>query len=241
MLKMQVASLEQEEFENMWSLAEKAILRLSSKMNMDIEDKKKKLDVLKNKQLDSVTGKLTNNKDHSGSSQPILSVQDEQESEQMSQEYSCLYDGRLIELTESTVRNLRNENTDEIGKGSFGKVYGSGRPSKRFGMDVVVKKIPLDNGQEKSVKREMIASRIVHPFILPLLAASMVQQCDGRKEFWFVTPRCRNGDLFTVLKEYRENKDARVKLNAVKRVKIIFQLALAIKYIHTAVRGVRYQ
>jgi hypothetical protein len=44
---------------------------------------------------------------------------------QRSPKDACLYDGRLINLTEDIIKNLRNENTIQIGQGSFGKVYKS--------------------------------------------------------------------------------------------------------------------
>jgi hypothetical protein len=37
----------------------------------------------------------------------------------------CLYDGRLINLTDDIIKNLRNDNKIQIGQGSFGKVYKS--------------------------------------------------------------------------------------------------------------------
>ena len=52
-------------------------------------------------------------------------------------------------------------------------------------------------------------------------------------EFWFVSPRCGKGDLNEILK----NKES---MNASKRAKVLLQIAVAIKYIHTKVQGVRY-
>ncbi|XP_053374804.1 uncharacterized protein LOC128547103 [Mercenaria mercenaria] len=49
----QGASLEQEEFETMWDLAEKVMLRLATKCN--IPNQKQKIDAIKDKQLDFVT------------------------------------------------------------------------------------------------------------------------------------------------------------------------------------------
>jgi serine/threonine protein kinase len=58
-----------------------------------------------------------------------------------------------------------------------------------------------------------------------------------KNEFWFVSPLCENGDLDQVLQHDRTQQV--LKLNAQKRVKILLQVALAIKYIHTEVPGVR--
>ncbi|XP_060570224.1 uncharacterized protein LOC132728581 isoform X2 [Ruditapes philippinarum] len=150
---------------------------------------------------------------------------------------ACLYDGRLLILTQDVIENLRRENIIEIGKGSFGKVYKSESKSEDFGIHVVVKKIPCDGPSATTIRREMITSRILHPFILPLLAAVEQPLPDGKKEFWFVSPLCENGDLDQVLQHDRTQQV--LKLNAQKRVKILLQVALAIKYIHTEVPGVR--
>jgi serine/threonine protein kinase len=58
------------------------------------------------------------------------------------------------------------------------------------------------------------------------------------REFWFVSPLCSKGDLYKVLKHDRMLNTS-LWLNAVKRLKILLQVALAIEYIHTAVPGVR--
>ncbi|XP_053389219.1 uncharacterized protein LOC128545970 [Mercenaria mercenaria] len=52
----QVASLEQVEFETMWDLAEKVMLRLATKCN--IPDQKQKIDDIKDRQLDLVTEEM---------------------------------------------------------------------------------------------------------------------------------------------------------------------------------------
>jgi serine/threonine protein kinase len=62
----------------------------------------------------------------------------------------------------------------------------------------------------------------------------MEYKCFRKKEFWLISPLCSKGDLYNVLKD-----DHGLRLNAVKRVKILLQVALAIEYIHTAVPGVR--
>ncbi|XP_060561631.1 uncharacterized protein LOC132721361 [Ruditapes philippinarum] len=158
---------------------------------------------------------------------------------------ACLYDGRLLDLTQDIIENLRRENIEEIGKGSFGKVYKSESKSKDFGIHVVVKKVPLSDGlSARTIRREMITSRILHQFILPLLAAVQQPLPHGKREFWFVSPLCENGDLYEVLKHDRtvlqhDRTKQILKLNAQKRVKILLQVAVAIKYIHTAVPGVR--
>ncbi|XP_060554326.1 uncharacterized protein LOC132715353 [Ruditapes philippinarum] len=154
---------------------------------------------------------------------------------------ACLYDGRLLDLNEDIIENLRRENKEKIGEGAFGNVYKSASKSEDFGIHVVVKKIHIPLRYSfiaHTIKREMITSRIFHPFILPLLAAvEPPLQPDGEREFWFVSPLCENGDLYKVLKHDRMQQIP--KLTAPKRVKILLQVALAIKYIHTKVHGVR--
>jgi hypothetical protein len=51
----------------------------------------------------------------------------------------CLYDGRLMHLTEDTIKNLRNENNVQIGQGSFGKVFKSTYRNKTILIDHIIK------------------------------------------------------------------------------------------------------
>ncbi|XP_060561300.1 uncharacterized protein LOC132721065 [Ruditapes philippinarum] len=145
---------------------------------------------------------------------------------------TCIFDGRLIKLVQADIDDLSKNNTIPIGQGSFGKVFKSENPSEGFGMHIVVKKIPLiGEGQNQSITREMMASRIMHPFILPLLA--VVDRPEGKPEVWFVSPQGNKGDLHGVIQRSSED------LNMKKRTKILLHIALAIQYIHTKVSKVR--
>ncbi|XP_060554454.1 uncharacterized protein LOC132715468 [Ruditapes philippinarum] len=151
---------------------------------------------------------------------------------------ACIFDGRLLKLADEDIEELERNNTIEVGEGSFGKVFKSSKLSEGFGIDVVVKKIPWKKGfNHTSIRREMITSKVVHPFILPLL--SVVDKPVGKKdrkskeEVWFVSPYFSNGDLRTAIQT--KGKD----LNAMTRVRILLQIALALKYIHTGVPDVR--
>ncbi|XP_053391204.1 uncharacterized protein LOC128554016 isoform X2 [Mercenaria mercenaria] len=85
---------------------------------------------------------------------------------------TCIFDGRLIKLGLKDIADLEKNCIKPIGDGAFGKVFTSNSVSDGFGMHVAVKKIPFDkpDAHSRSIRREMITSRIMHPFILPLLA-----------------------------------------------------------------------
>ncbi|XP_053375346.1 uncharacterized protein LOC128547259 [Mercenaria mercenaria] len=91
--------------------------------------------------------------------------------------------------------------------------------------------VPLNNSCLLFVFQEMITSRIMHPFVLPLLA--VVDRLQENLEFWFVSPLCKNGDLNAAIKK------GNVITKEITFVKILLHIALAIQYIHTAVPKVR--
>ncbi|XP_060584545.1 uncharacterized protein LOC132740618, partial [Ruditapes philippinarum] len=117
--------------------------------------------------------------DVDGGQAPVFRGQSILDRGQRSFKDACLYDGRLLILTQDVIENLRRENIIEIGKGSFGKVYKSESKSEDFGIHVVVKKILVMGPSATTIRREMITSRILHPFILPLLAAVEQPLPDG--------------------------------------------------------------
>ncbi|XP_053375941.1 uncharacterized protein LOC123534174 isoform X2 [Mercenaria mercenaria] len=85
------------------------------------------------------------------------------------------FDGRLIKLEEKDIKILKQKYTKLIGGGSFGKVYSTSDDTvpADFGIRIARKKIDIQSkAREGSVRREMMASRILHPFILPLLAVA---------------------------------------------------------------------
>ncbi|XP_053375946.1 uncharacterized protein LOC123534516 [Mercenaria mercenaria] len=153
---------------------------------------------------------------------------------------ACIFDGRLIKLEKKDISILEHVCVKEIGRGGFGKVYSSSDYSDEsipngFGMHVAVKKIKVPDKENedyiRSIRREMITSRIMHPFVLPLLA--VVDRLQGNLEFWFVSPLCKNGDLHAAIKK------GNVITREMTFVKILLHIALAIQYIHTAVPNVR--
>ncbi|XP_053379713.1 uncharacterized protein LOC128548550 isoform X2 [Mercenaria mercenaria] len=156
---------------------------------------------------------------------------EEERKKQRSPENNSMFDGRLIMLKEDDIKHLEStckddDNHNLIARGGFGDIYKCG---KLFGVPVVVKVIRSDvNHQnvEESAKREMMVARIRHQFILPLLATH-------RREgtFWFMSPYCKNGDLAKAIPAK--------KMDLACRVRILFQLAKAVEYLHTPVKNVR--
>ncbi|XP_060585237.1 uncharacterized protein LOC132741158 [Ruditapes philippinarum] len=153
------------------------------------------------------------------------------------QKESFKFDGRLIQLTEIQTESL-GKSLDEkaIGEGAFGQVFRS-KDSEMFGIPVAVKQIPtMTNARgKKHARMEMMANRLMNPFILPLIASTKTSNGD----IWLITPYCENGDLEKAIKDGKDSKD-KMEINMQRtRVRIALQIALAIQYIHTEVPNVR--
>ncbi|XP_060593324.1 uncharacterized protein LOC132747735 isoform X2 [Ruditapes philippinarum] len=152
---------------------------------------------------------------------------------------SCIFDGRLILLDRNQIRTLEKSLDKEIGKGRIGTVYRSNN-KEIFGITVAVKKIKTEE-HANQIRREKIVSRLMNPFLLPLLA--VVEK--SNEECWFITPYCENGDLYDAIKRGEKEKDNKNNTeeisinNQATRVKILLHIALAIEYIHTEVPNVR--
>jgi hypothetical protein len=58
-------------------------------------------------------------------------------------------------------------------------------------------------------------------------------------EYWFISPFCENGDLRGALQLDISGEEP--KLEVEHRIKILFQIEKALEYLHTPVKGVRYE
>ncbi|XP_060600377.1 uncharacterized protein LOC132753855 isoform X2 [Ruditapes philippinarum] len=98
------------------------------------------------------------------------------------QKESFKFDGRLIQLTGIQIDTLgRSLDEMAIGRGTFGTVYRS-NDSEVFGIPVAVKKIPttVSERAQKHARMEMMAIRLLNPFILPLIA--FAKTSNGRED-----------------------------------------------------------
>ncbi|XP_052213417.1 uncharacterized protein LOC127832151 [Dreissena polymorpha] len=152
-----------------------------------------------------------------------------------------LHDGRLIELDKEIVDELRHPdysvlNTEQ--RGAFGTVYISKKNVPAFNVRVVLKEINLEkqagNLTQKlgSITNEKIASRLMHFGIVPLLA---YYDDHMNKKYYFVSPYFENGDLFYAIKDDNERllEKSDIKMNWEKRLKIMYQIACAVDYMHS--------
>ena len=144
------------------------------------------------------------------------------------------------------------EITEKIGEGGFGEVHLGIWNYKK----VAIKKFTLDYNKLKNkikllykhknnnlslkniilkfIKEINIISNLRHPNILLYIGASI----DEENNFYIVTEYIPNGNLFDYLhknnnNEYEDNKSNFKKLSKKLKLKIAYQIALSIKYLHS--------
>ncbi|XP_052219431.1 uncharacterized protein LOC127836849 isoform X2 [Dreissena polymorpha] len=148
-----------------------------------------------------------------------------------------LHDGRLIELSNNMVQQLKRMAVDKP-QGFFGKVYISKQRVPGFNIPVVLKEIKLlhQEGNEShthelgSVINEKIASRLMHFGIVPLLA---YHDDHLNRKYYFISPYLENGDLYEAIAADRVCEKNDIRLRCSTRIKIMYQIACAIDFIHT--------
>ncbi|KAH3885161.1 uncharacterized protein LOC127839138 [Dreissena polymorpha] len=148
-----------------------------------------------------------------------------------------LHDGRLIELNSIMIDELKSiSKTENKLKGGFGKVYISNDRAPGFNIRVVLKEIDLQTGDLSqtrklgSVTSEKIASRLMHFGIVPLLA---YHDDHLNRRYYFVSPYLENGDLYIAIAADRVCTEKDIHLLCPTRIKIMYQIACAIDFMHT--------
>ncbi|XP_052245516.1 uncharacterized protein LOC127854468 [Dreissena polymorpha] len=148
-----------------------------------------------------------------------------------------LHDGRLIELNSIMIEQLKRiSKTDDKLKGGFGRVYISNERAPGFKIRVVLKEIELQAGNLSqtqklgSVTNEKIASRLMHFGIVPLLA---FHDDHLNRKYYFVSPYLENGDLYEAIAADRDREEKDIQLPWKTRIKIMYQIACAIDFMHT--------
>ncbi|XP_052282370.1 uncharacterized protein LOC127879519 isoform X1 [Dreissena polymorpha] len=198
------------------------------------EDSKWTNTLLNNVSLDSTkTNILSGNKRGSDTT-------DDQEGDEPEHIADYVHDGRLLELSGKQITHLKKYKFEQkpISQGAFGIIFISRADVIPFQQRVVLKEINVgDAGEErtqfrKSVTNEKLASRVMHFGILPLLAYH-----DDHKngKYYFISPYLEKGDLYDTIKSDREKikKNQTHLLEWKIRMKVMYQVASAIDYMHT--------
>ncbi|XP_052238907.1 uncharacterized protein LOC127850139 [Dreissena polymorpha] len=148
---------------------------------------------------------------------------------------SHLQDGRLVELSKSFLMKIKNCSDLTNMGGGFGKIYISRVPIPGFKHKLVLKAIGGDDENSKSqtqllgsVKNEKLASRVRHFAIVPLLAFH--DDC-SLGICYLISPYFENGDLFDAL---RSDNGDKILLEWKTRLKVSYQIACGIDYMHTS-------
>ncbi|XP_052282372.1 uncharacterized protein LOC127879519 isoform X3 [Dreissena polymorpha] len=165
---------------------------------------------------------------------------DDQEGDEPEHIADYVHDGRLLELSGKQITHLKKYKFEQkpISQGAFGIIFISRADVIPFQQRVVLKEINVgDAGEErtqfrKSVTNEKLASRVMHFGILPLLAYH-----DDHKngKYYFISPYLEKGDLYDTIKSDREKikKNQTHLLEWKIRMKVMYQVASAIDYMHT--------
>lgn len=130
----------------------------------------------------------------------------------------------IPEVLESSVGIDSFRISQEVGVGSFGKVYEAYKKdtNERFAIKVLSKSILKRHNQLKYAIAECkILKEIRHPFIIPLYWAFQ-----SPKNLYIVYEFCPYGDLSTILKQKTKLSEAETKL-------YMSETVLAIEYLHS--------
>ncbi|XP_052240224.1 uncharacterized protein LOC127850872 isoform X2 [Dreissena polymorpha] len=156
------------------------------------------------------------------------------------EENSFPHDGRLVRLTMKMIDEFKQENVskklDDNIAGSYGTIYISHKKVPWLDRRAVLKEINVAEAQKTitigAARNEIIASRLMHFAIVPLLAFHN----DGSK-YYLLTPYLENGDLHEAIKDdfkCMSDKDlTKLKMNCDTRVKVMYHIASAIDYMHS--------
>ncbi|KAH3786536.1 hypothetical protein DPMN_164643 [Dreissena polymorpha] len=151
---------------------------------------------------------------------------------------SHVHDGRLVELRREYISHLKTclSVTNPISDGGFGKVFISHSEVPEFKQLVVLKEIDVGNPDKNkaqllgSVMSEKLASRLMHFAIVPLLA---YHDDHENGKFYFISPYFHNGDLYEAIKKDRNAEDRMIRMDMNTRLRVMYQVASAINYMHT--------
>ncbi|XP_052237970.1 uncharacterized protein LOC127849290 [Dreissena polymorpha] len=153
-----------------------------------------------------------------------------------------LHDGRLIELTNDMIEELKSpgfSDNPEWLRGAFGKVYISKEEVPGFNVRVLLKEINLKQMQQyydtecilETITNEKNAARLKHFGIVPLLG---YHDDHYNQKYYFLSPYFENGDLFEAISKDRMlNKTTQILLSWDIRLKIMYQVSCAIDFMHT--------
>ncbi|XP_052801051.1 uncharacterized protein LOC128231856 isoform X2 [Mya arenaria] len=162
-----------------------------------------------------------------------------------------LFDGRLISLDQSQIEDIiKLGEAKELAKTKGARVFATSKTISGFNTKVVIKELHIDKDdldRMRYVTNEKLASRILHFGIVPLLAyhdALLTDQSVRFGYYYFVSPYFEGGSLLKALEEDTDslfrNDTHSIRMSQKTRLKIIYQVASAISYLHKPVKDFRY-
>ncbi|XP_052798316.1 uncharacterized protein LOC128230243 isoform X2 [Mya arenaria] len=162
-----------------------------------------------------------------------------------------LFDGRLIRLSQTQMVNIvKIGKAKELAITNGAKVLATSK-IPGFNTKVVIKELHIqkdDLDRMRYVTNEKLASRILHFGIVPLLAYHDALLSENSVRFgyyYFVSPYFENGDLLKAIEVdtnelFKSDPNPVVMMSQTRRLKIIYQVASAIEYLHTPVKDFRH-
>ncbi|XP_052800282.1 uncharacterized protein LOC128231463 isoform X2 [Mya arenaria] len=162
-----------------------------------------------------------------------------------------LFDGRLISLDQSQIEDIMKlGEAKELAKTKGARVFATSKTISGFNTKVVIKELHIDKDdldRMRYVTNEKLASRILHFGIVPLLAyhdALLTDQSVRFGYYYFVSPYFEGGNLLKALEEDTNliflKQTNSIRMLQKTRLKIIYQVASALYYLHTPVKDFRH-
>ncbi|KAL3871248.1 hypothetical protein ACJMK2_039255 [Sinanodonta woodiana] len=156
---------------------------------------------------------------------------------------SCLNNPRSGQIIEVDVEEMRNHCCwdKKIGQGSFGTVYEANIGGKNAGKCVIKQiKIKEDEQYLKSYDREVYHGRILHPFIISIIARAEKVDDISRSPsvVYLMYPNMINGNVYTnIEKEEHGEESEKLLCNEYESnyriwLRCIYQVAHALDYLH---------
>ncbi|XP_060579698.1 uncharacterized protein LOC132736561, partial [Ruditapes philippinarum] len=176
----------------------------------------------------------------------LQKMQEEENEEKHEMPNLCSSNGKLIKLNDCQLKGILQNCEKSPVVGGFGKVHISKTKVPGLDIRVIVKEIICEDTELTKISttfNEKISRRVMHFAIVPLIGfinQEVVKKNNIQritKRYYFLSPYLENGSLRLCLERDASEED--IKMKHRRRIEILFQVASAIHYLHSPVKGYR--